>query len=252
MPFPSAMAHVPVLKRLLPGLMRRYYRRRGIETVTRRHDGLILELRTDQLIDRRLLCWGVYEAEQIATLRSLMAAFRPRVMLDIGACWGYYALRLGKQSEFSEIHCFEPDQANLDRLRRHLALNDMQHSVAVHPVALSDRSGYAPMSAPNPGNSGHKYVVDSGEGPRIPLKRLDECLAFDGATLLIKLDVEGHEIAALSGMEELLRRNNGIVQVEAFAETRSTVAALMQNAGYRYHRSIGADHIFLRDPPGGN
>lgn len=71
---------------------------------------------------------------------------------------------------------------------------------------------------------------------------------FTGKTIFIKMDIEGHEAAALKGAENLLRNNRCFLQIESHEGSREKVAQMMKYAGYEPFNQIGSDFYFSNAP----
>lgn len=158
---------------------------------------------------------GNLDRNAVATWRRLVTEIKPTVAVDVGANYGevafstcYYGLR--------ELHLVEPNPAVLPWLRRTIAVAaDDYPGTVLHPGAASDRAGTARLYL-------HEHTgvaslrVPNDRGVDVDCFRLDERIRLlDGDSLLFKLDVEGHEQAALMGMSGLLHRRTfaGVCEV---------------------------------------
>jgi FkbM family methyltransferase len=147
-------------------------------------------------------CWlGSYEAEVQTLLVSLV---RPgMVVYDLGANVGFFTLLASRLvGATGTVYAFEPLPANLEILRRHLALNRCAN-VTVLPAAVSDRDGRARFE----GSGSTARLGEGGDAIEVETARIDTLLARGDLTPadLVKLDIEGAELAALEGMDGLLR-----------------------------------------------
>ena len=141
-----------------------------------------------------------------------------RISLDIGADLGEFTIAMLASSR--SVIAFEPRPAQAHDLA---AMFDVVGAaVRVEAVALSDKPGTTAMRVveTEPGRStidaGNKLGDVSGGNIRsidVPVKRLDD-LSLDNVGL-IKIDVEGHEIAVLQGATQTLARNRPSIVVEA-------------------------------------
>ena len=61
----------------------------------------------------------------------------------------------------------------------------------------------------------------------------DEILKYRNKNLAIKIDVEGHEIYVLQGIEKLLKSNKCILQIELFDKNFPIVNSYLNNSGYK-------------------
>lgn len=93
-------------------------------------------------------------------------------------------------------------------------------SVQIHPIALSDFTGYSDFNlvTSNPAYSGLKRrTYDRQEldrSIRIEVRKLDELLPKDFKVDMIKIDVEGGELGVLKGGEDILNKWHPILIFE--------------------------------------
>lgn len=152
-------------------------------------------------IQKRHMRGEFYEPEELA----IIARHFPfgGSFLDIGANVGNHTLYVGKFLRAARIVCIEPNPPAIALLESNVWLNGLSGVVdgSFLGVGLSD-SARQKMSIVTPDrNLGGSRVVE-GEGD-LRLDRADQLLAgqrFD----FVKIDVEGMELAVLSGMSGLL------------------------------------------------
>lgn len=132
-------------------------------------------------------------------------------VVDVGANYGffsYYLARMGKS-----VEAFEP----LPGCARSSSAYRSPR-IRVHNVALSSAPGtlklFTPIinGVPYPANSSFSPVAGPHESCDVPVRTLDEYVFED--VCLVKIDVEGHELAVLKGAEQTLRRERPVVLVE--------------------------------------
>ncbi len=157
-------------------------------------------------------------------LASHRAAGRPFVVIDGGANRGDYSRAVFAEARVAgvtaEVHAFEPSPACAAELRLKLGGEAGFYLV---PLALSDHEGEATLHDGREGSSQASLVPraeHAGGGAAaitVPLARLGDYLGAQGITRvdLLKLDVEGHELAALRGLGEYLRPESvDVIQFE--------------------------------------
>lgn len=153
--------------------------------------------------DYRHLAWN---AEEYAALKQY--AREGAIMLDIGANVGAYTLLFaGWAGETGHVFAFEPAAASRAGLQRHLSLNGMSARVTVRPEAIGDRTGPVPFI--DAGTHGDNRVVPAatGQTTQVPSVSIDEfCEAHGLAPDVIKIDIEGAELAALRGARRTIAR----------------------------------------------
>ena len=153
---------------------------------------------------------GLYERDTDRLLRRLLPPGGH--LVDGGANLGYFTLRLARKA--GRIDAFEPDPHNRARLLANLKRNTPPEAAAaaadppkirVHPAALSNAPGTLTFHRPAPGsarNHGETSRYGDGEPFDVPAVRADT--AVDAVPDLVKLDLEGGELAAVRGMTRWL------------------------------------------------
>lgn len=180
---------------------------------------------------------GVYERQEMETFFAWIAAVRPEAFrqstaLDLGANIGNHSLYFSDY--FKEVHAFEPNA----RTFKVLALNaELVANVHCHQVGLSDRAGIAHFKV-NPSNLGASRIVTTRESgtSEVSLVTLDSVVLGMTGIRLIKVDVEGHDYAALVGAKETIATNKPVILFEQLAEDavsgESATVALLRSYGY--------------------
>jgi FkbM family methyltransferase len=141
-----------------------------------------------------------------------------RVSLDIGADLGEFTIAMLASSR--SVIAFEPRPTQARELAA--MFDAVGAAVQVEAVALSDEPGVMTMRvvASEPGRStieAGNALGDVNDGTiqsiDVPVRRLDDLPLSDVG--LIKIDVEGHELAVLRGATATLTRHRPAIVVEA-------------------------------------
>jgi FkbM family methyltransferase len=137
------------------------------------------------------------------------------VALDVGANLGYYALLIATAAGGrSATHAFEPNPITASFLRASVALNGLQ-SISVVEAAIGAAAGEAWLAA---GQRPELDRIDSvaATGTHVQVQSLDEYVKHSavGPVDFIKLDVEGHELAALEGGRALFEQQSPLLMME--------------------------------------
>jgi FkbM family methyltransferase len=176
-------------------------------------------------------CWlGSYEADKQRVFTGL--AHAGQVVYDVGANAGFYTLLASRLcGATGRVVAFEPLPRNVALLRQHVRLNRADN-VTVLDVALSDA----------PGISRFNTSVDSAQGRlagdgdlEVRTTTLDAIVRERIAPPphLIKMDIEGGELSALKGAEELLWQHKPTVLLATHGtEVHRACIALLRAAGY--------------------
>lgn len=174
----------------------------------------------DKLAKRALRKLAKKNGSTAVDIEWAMAALlchRDRVSIDVGADFGNFASTVAPYS--SSCIAFEPRALQALQIAQRFALEKI--NVEVQPVALSNKAGVSEMRilVNDPGRS----TIDSSNDlfdpdgsstkiVRVPVMRLDD-YSFQNVGLL-KIDVEGHEIAVLEGGIETVSRFKPSVYIE--------------------------------------
>jgi FkbM family methyltransferase len=179
---------------------------------TLKYGGFQMFCDLSEMLQRQFYFFGTYFLEEDVLACWQVMAKGARVVLDVGANAGIYSLAaLAVQSD-ATIHAFEPTPEIANRLRATAKLNGLQH-LYVHEVAVSRRGGTATLKrfrGELGTNEGTNFVSEDGvdaDGEKVRTVSLDEFCAersIDNVDLL-KVDIQGHEYAALQGAEQLIR-----------------------------------------------
>ena len=172
------------------------------------------------------------------------------VVLDVGANIGYFSLLFAKWLRGKgKVHAFEPFPNTVQRLKRNLELNPKLRSlVCLHEVAISDFVGTMSMFAPDNGNSGCNYLNPDGQG-EIAVTTLDAMVRQGHFSRidLIKVDVEGSEVALLKGAQSTFDHFRPVVMIEinpsTLARFRQTAADVVSLLGQQRYRMACADRL---------
>ena len=170
----------------------------------------------DQFIGRSLKTYGEWAQLEIDRLLDYLAP--GDFAIDIGANIGFHTLSFARKvGKSGTVWAFEPDPVNGLLLRHNILQSGLDEVIVPFDLAVSERLGLcrfrtAPIAAPE--NFGHTGVDPvEGDYPRVALPL--DALLIDRAPALIKIDIEGHELPALSGMCELIDKHRPVLSVEA-------------------------------------
>ena len=155
-----------------------------------------------------------YETETRETIESILKS--GDVFVDLGANIGFFTLLAARLvGPEGRVFAFEPTPSTREFLVKNILENDYINRVVIEDYANSDRRGKAkfsitPLSVCNSINVGEAVA---GEG-EIEIKTISLDEYFREKTVkkidLIKMDIEGQELAAIRGMEKINGVNPGI------------------------------------------
>lgn len=239
----SKFQNIPLAKRLIPSLARHWLLATGRQYSVGWMHGLRWLLDVQTLGDRQMAVWGEFEEGQFNYLSQLIATQRPDVFLDIGAFAGYYAIRLRHRFPDIEVHAFEPHPRNRNQLCANLFLNDMSGKITVHALAVGDKKETATIAYASVRNRGNAMIGRGDvESFAVEVMPLDEALTFKNKIIFMKIDVEGYEQKVLAGMQEILKNNKCVMQVECWDENQEEFNRFVKELGLHAIHKIHWDH----------
>jgi len=144
---------------------------------------------------------------EIHLARTLLGDSPIRVCIDVGGNVGNYTAGLRTAFPKADIHTFEPASVNVERLKTRFADDD---HVLINAVAVSEHVGEGVLWSDQPGSGlaslGKRRLDHLGIGfeqqEAVRTIRFEDYWTnqLDRAEIdLLKLDVEGYELAALVG-----------------------------------------------------
>jgi len=188
-----------------------------------------------EVIGGAIVRLGVYDLPVTETLWRLVDPGEH--VLDVGANIGAMTSVLAHRTgALGRVHAFEPHPDLARSLRR----NSLQWgSVVVHEVAISDRKGTAQLTVPGyfSWNSGTAKLAPPEAGGNatlieVPVGSLDELISADETISLAKLDIEGSELAALSGGARVISQLRDLV-FEENAGYPTDVTRTLEREGFQ-------------------
>jgi FkbM family methyltransferase len=214
-------------------------------------NGLAIEVVWRDHVSESILRSGYYEPETVALFERFL---RPgMVALDVGAHIGQYTLVAARLvGPAGQVHSFEPDPETAAWLAGNVARNELGN-VRVNRIALSEsealRTFYFATTHDIGSNSLAEPLNFSGRKAQVQCMPLDAYLASHGVARvhLVKMDVEGAELAVLRGGERLFSSAERPILIMEFEEKRQRafgascriLGEWLVDHGYSLHR-IGA------------
>lgn len=162
----------------------------------------MMEVHQRREIDGQL----TYQYHKLERALELVPADRRRVCVDVGAHVGLWSKEFVKA--FQTVVAFEPNPVVADLWR----WNVTAKNATLHQVALGESTGSVGLKIYD-GHSGHTQIGGPGD---VPIRMLDSYGL--SAVDLVKIDVEGHELAVVKGAINTLRRCRPVVVVEQKGE----------------------------------
>jgi FkbM family methyltransferase len=206
-------------------------------------------------IGRHIVANGLYDDLALRclfenTLTARLDTFRTATALDVGANIGNHSTWFSRY--FQQVVAFEPNPVCVRLFEASVMMNRLRN-VRLVAHALSDHDGEALLHANLHGNLGGSSLEESaraGATQSFPIRLLrgDDALAqMTGLppVRLIKLDVEGHEHAALRGLEQTLRNDRPLVLFDSAGaqgpDGSAAILGTLRRIGYRHTYVVQSD-----------
>jgi FkbM family methyltransferase len=252
---PSFLMDIPIVKKAIRGIWKRLHWLMHGRFFVDRRKGLDLLLDLHNSMDKYIVAFDRHEDEQIDHLFSAAKDFidkgEPVVFLDVGAHWGLYALLAWKSRLFTKIIAIEADSRNACQLEANLFLNACGEEIQVIKGVASDRTGKVDFLETGSRDRSTMRVLDqkgddaySHRARSVRAFRIEDEVSLLNSVLIVKIDVEGYELAVIKGMENLLRNNRCLLQVEVFDPSLKEFMRTMESLGYQLKKEIGPDRYF--------
>lgn len=139
----------------------------------------------------------------------------PRVIIDIGACWGEYSLFLAKEFPNSKIFSVEGSPINFDTLKQNININNkISKIVYLFNLIISDLDGNGAIT----NNLNTMNVIRDGNKSEIGVvkvksKKLETFMSDQSLKKIdfIKIDIEGSELKLLNCLKNNFFK---VIQIE--------------------------------------
>jgi FkbM family methyltransferase len=161
--------------------------------------------RTNRCEKAALVGARFWDAEERLAIAEQMRGGRREeefVFIDAGANVGFYSLFVARTAldlgRATRVIAIEPDAENLKRLRTNIAVNAFD--IEVLPVALGESASRGTLMGGEVNRGERHLAIDAGDGDIeiVTLSKAAELVGVERVNCL-KLDIEGHDHAALRG-----------------------------------------------------
>jgi len=170
-------------------------------------------LEQDETVFRPIQRDHIWEPHLIAVLERII---RPGfVCMDVGANIGAITLPLARLASSGHVHAFEASANAAGLLRSNVVYNGLTNVTIVQKAIAKESGGMTDLfTVPGQLGTAHQAIEFGRDGERQQV----ETLALDDYGVshvdFIKLDIEGSEIAALSGARKLIEGSLPILAIE--------------------------------------
>ncbi len=194
-------------------VLQRFLLRRAYLTASADILDLKFRVKTEDVVGRHIYKYGQHEPAMTRWLLDNLALQDGDVVIDIGANIGWYGVLTARLAEKRavDVVSFEPDPLNFSLLQHNRELNAAT-KLTCEPLALAAVNGSATLHQHSDSNRGRHSLlpINAAGSQEITTQRLDDYWVERGfgerTPRLIKIDIEGFELAALQGASAVLER----------------------------------------------
>ena len=208
----------------------------------------------DRLVALSLHWLGWMGHDEAILLQRLV---RPGMnVVDVGANIGLYSLLLARLVGSGSVLAFEPEPSLFAILRENCVSNNATNIVPFQcALGRANRLASFYRSAFNSGDNRLGHASAEHDAVEIKVERFDD-LQPDSKPDFVKIDVQGHELAALSGMERALSASRTVRVLFEFSPAALEKAGTPPNLlleffrerGFEIYETAGARLKRLRSP----
>jgi len=208
------------------------------------------EAQADYLQKTILRQHNFYEAKLLTAVRAKAIVGPLSLVLDVGANIGNHSVYFAAVMGAARVIAFEPQAHCHATLLANIALNGLESRVSTVNAMVGAEGGAGRMTGFKTHNLGGTSFAPDASG-EVQMVALDAVVSPEdaGNLDLIKIDVEGMQLAVLQGAERLLRARHPALWIEilpkdpAAGETR----AFLEGLGYRAEKLSASDFLFRAD-----
>lgn len=182
-------------------------------TIVYAHDGRHITVDLADHVGREMFKHGWYEGPYIDYIRAHLTE-PTGTFWDIGANAGNYSLALAPC--FQQTLAFEPNPTMFEALAANCRRNP-ELAIRALPVGLSSRARTLTFAVDDSGNSGQSGFRDDDSGDAtlsLDVAAGNEYADPQAPAALIKIDVEGHELEVLRGLQTTIAQDRPAVCLE--------------------------------------
>jgi FkbM family methyltransferase len=204
-----------------------------------------------------------YEPHLLAWLQDWLKP--DDVFWDVGANFGFTAMPAARiVGESGHVIAIEPSEGNLQHLRRHISLNNLDGIITVMKGAVSEtHGGTIKLSLLNNGVSPSNSLMFSGKtneaAPKVSQEVDVASISLDGLLAqknnfptMVKIDVEGAELQVLKGASTLINSESAPIILlavhpfwQATPDDCGKLVEILKKAGYRILDPLGKEQSKL-------
>jgi FkbM family methyltransferase len=200
------------------------------------HSLLMIVDSTDLIITPQLVVYRQWEPELTQLFWNSLRS--DTVFVDVGANIGYFTLLAGSRIHAGNpgrVIAVEPNPECCALIERNLAINWSMCDIALHKVAVGAQQGDAWLASPADRAANAHLSRDGGEAGgerkfRVPMQTLDALVPDGLAVDILKIDVEGHELAVFDGASRVIAQSPDIRIIMEWSQSQMSSAGVSSQA----------------------
>jgi FkbM family methyltransferase len=160
---------------------------------------------------------------------------RSKVIVDIGANVGFFAVYAAAINPEVEIHAFEPFPKNVAQMEKNLLLNSSRQ-IHVHSEAVADKTGVATLYFTPGDDSGCSLNESQGQSCSVNVVSVNDLFRICGIEKcdLLKMDCEGSELAILAALSPgRLEKIGAVIMEYHVPEELDALSGILSRAGFQ-------------------
>ncbi|PCI48051.1 MAG: hypothetical protein COB49_06420 [Alphaproteobacteria bacterium] len=219
----------------------------------------LLSLPSDY-IGQHIISNGLYEEHLLKGLfdkffTKYLIEFSENTVLDIGANIGNHSCFFSNY--FNSVLAFEPNDTVFAILKANIVINNIKNITAKN-FGLSDKDAELTFIENTDGNLGGSGFCKKSHEMRgirklLPVRKGDTIIEGEfgnNQIKLIKIDVEGHELAVLQGLKNTIHKFHPIILFETNTSEGEhggqVIFDFLKDSGYKYFYSVETMKSTLR------
>ena len=204
-------------------------------------------------IDRQIILYKNYENDQVIFLEKEMEKNLFDYFLDIGANSGYYSFYFAKKFTDLKIQAFEPNVDAYNKFLKTILKNSFKN-VEISNFGLSNINEKIKMitwfkhgiAKTNSTILDKSHDTKNSKIFEANLRIGDEVFDLCDKKILLKIDVEGHELSVLDGLKALLNNNKCIILIEIGDEKFEEVNKYLSEKNFKiiFKSKFRLDYVY--------
>ena len=244
-----------IFKRLVPSIIRRLSKKEGQDVYL---NNFMINLNLESSIDREIYLKGFYDTEQIYFIENKINLQEFDYFIDIGSNIGFYSIYFASKYKNLNIMSFEPIKENYNQINRsalinnyqkintfNYALSDIEENKTMWVTDLRKKGGYSIYEEEDYKNEILNNMYDESKLSKteVETKIFDKNFEICRKKILVKIDVERHELFCLLGMKKLLNESNNkiFIQIEITNQYKNKVFKILEDYGFKLIHTISPD-----------